>query len=153
MDALGLPLRIMPTPGQWGDAPQAAALVSGLAGIAHVVADAAYDADHFRDLIRDGLGAEAQIPSNPLRTRACPLDRALYAERRLIENFFNRLKRFRRIALRCERPSRRSWVSFISPAPSTGSGECRHHLVPRPDPTSEFESFGSGNGSGHPAAP
>ena len=68
-----------------------------------MIADAAYDADHFRDLIRDGLGAEAQIPSNPSRTRACQLDRALYAERRLIENFFNRLKRFRRVALRCEK--------------------------------------------------
>lgn len=112
MDALGLPLRITPTPGQWGDAPQAAALISGLTGVAYVIADAAYDADHFRDLIRDGLGAEAQIPSNPSRTRACPLDRALYAERRLIENFFNRLKRFRRIALRCEK-TLTSFMAFV----------------------------------------
>ena len=57
----------MPTPGQWGDAPQAAALVFGLTGVAHVIADAAYNADHFRALIRDGLEAEAQIPSNPSR--------------------------------------------------------------------------------------
>ena len=71
--------------------------------VAHVIADAAYDADHFRSLIRDRLRAEAQIPSNPSRTRPCPLDAQLYAERRLIENFFNRLKRFRRVALRCEK--------------------------------------------------
>lgn len=102
-DALGLPLRVALTPGQWGDAPQAAGLVRGLTGIAHVIANAAYDADHFRDLIRNELRAEAQIPSNPSRTRTCPLDRALYAERRLIENFFNFLKRFHRIALRCEK--------------------------------------------------
>jgi putative transposase len=103
VDALGLPLRILPTPGQWGDCPQAAALIEGFDGVGHVIADAAYDADHFRRLIRDNLDAEAQIPSNPSRAGALPLDRALHAERRLIENFFNRLKRFRRIALRCEK--------------------------------------------------
>ena len=89
VDALGLPLWVTPTPGQWGT-PQGG-LISGLTGVAQVIADAAYDADHFREFIRDELGAEAQIPSNPSRTRASPLDRALYAERRLIENFFNRL--------------------------------------------------------------
>ncbi|MDO5641122.1 MAG: IS5/IS1182 family transposase, partial [Paracoccus sp. (in: a-proteobacteria)] len=31
------------------------------------------------------------------------LDRALYKERHLVECFFNRLNRFRRIALRCEK--------------------------------------------------
>ena len=71
--------------------------------VAHVIADAAHDADHFRSLIRDGLRAEAQFPSNPSRTRPCPLDAQLYAESRLIETFFNRLKRFRRIALRWEK--------------------------------------------------
>lgn len=71
--------------------------------VAHVIADAAHDADPFRSLIRDGLRAEAQFPSNPSRARPCPLDAQLYAESRLIETFFNRLKRFRRIALRCEK--------------------------------------------------
>ena len=41
VDALGLPLRVAPTPGRWGDAPQAAGLVSDVPSVAHVIADAA----------------------------------------------------------------------------------------------------------------
>ena len=41
MDALGLPVRIVVTPGHWGDSPQAAGLIEGLRGVGHVVADAA----------------------------------------------------------------------------------------------------------------
>lgn len=69
----------------------------------HVIADAAYDAGHLRVLIADGLGAQAQIQANPSRAIKPPLDPDLYAERHKIENFFQRIKRFRRIALRCEK--------------------------------------------------
>lgn len=41
VDAIGLPLRLHPTPGQYGDRPQAEALLSGLQGVGHVIADAA----------------------------------------------------------------------------------------------------------------
>jgi putative transposase len=77
-----------------------------------VFADAACDADHFRRLVRDDLDAEARIPSSPSRAGALPLDRALHAERRLIETFFNCLKRFRRIALRCEKTPP-AFVAFV----------------------------------------
>jgi len=103
VDALGNPIRFTITPGQAGDCPQARGLVDGLTGVGHVIADAAYDADHFRTFVQHGLGAEAQIPSNPSRTKALPLDRELYKERHLVENFFLKIKRFRRIALRCEK--------------------------------------------------
>lgn len=49
------------------------------------------------------LGAEAQIQANPSRAIKPSLDPNLYAERHKVENFFQRIKRFRRIALRCER--------------------------------------------------
>ena len=103
MDALGLPIRLIPTAGHRGDCPQAAALIDGLPGIGHVIADAAYDADHLRRKIETELGARAQIQLNPTRTVRPPLDFALYAERHKVENFFQRIKRFRRIALRCEK--------------------------------------------------
>ena len=67
-----------------------------------MIADAAYDAGHFRAGIAD-LGAAAQIQANPSRAIKPPLDPDLYAERHRIENFFQRIKRFRRIALRCEK--------------------------------------------------
>lgn len=103
VDAIGLPIRIHPTPGQWGDRPQAEGLLAGLNGIGHVIADAAYDANPLRAFIANALGATAQIKANPRRTTKPPTDWRLYKERHQIECFFNRLKRFRRIALRCEK--------------------------------------------------
>jgi transposase len=103
VDALGLPIRFQITPGHWGDCPQARGLIEGLEGVGHVIADAGYDADHLRDFIATDLGAAAQIRQNPSRSGTKPLDWALYKERHLVECFFNRIKRFRRIALRCEK--------------------------------------------------
>ena len=103
MDALGLPLRIVPTPGHWGDCPQAERVLAGLVGVDHVIADAAYDADRLRAFIAYDLGAKPQIKQNPTRSETLEIDWMLYKERHLVECFFNKLKRFRRIALRCEK--------------------------------------------------
>ena len=103
VDAIGLPLRIHPTPGQYGDCPQAQSLLAGLKDVDHVIADAAYDADPLRAFIAGELGGTAQIKANPSRAVAPPIDWRLYKERHQVECFFNKLKRFRRIALRCEK--------------------------------------------------
>ncbi|QOK58678.1 IS5 family transposase [Brucella suis bv. 1] len=103
VDAIGLPLRIKPTPGHYGDCPQASSLLSGLKGVGHVIADAAYDADHLRAFIASDLKATAQIKVNPTRSSVPTIDWRLYKERHQIECFFNKLKRYRRIALRCEK--------------------------------------------------
>ena len=103
MDALGLAVRLIPTAGQRGDCPQAAALIEGLEGVDHVIADAAYDSGPLRRMIEEDLGAQAHIQANPSRAIKPPLDQDLYAERHKVENFFQRIKRFRRIALRCEK--------------------------------------------------
>jgi transposase len=89
VDAIGLPIRIHPTPGQWGDRLQPEALLAGLKGVGHVIAD--------------DLGAIAQIKANPSRTAKPPIDWRLHKERHQVECFFNKLKRFRRIALRYEK--------------------------------------------------
>ena len=75
----------------------------GLQGVGHVIADAAYDADPLRAFIAHDLGATAHIKANPSRTDKPPIDWRLYRERHQVECFFNKLKRFRRIALRCEK--------------------------------------------------
>lgn len=103
VDALGLPVRFEIAPGHRGDCPQAQELVAGLRGVGHVIADAAHDADHLRRSIADDLSATAQIKRNPTRAGYRPIDWTLYKERHPIEGFFNRIKRFRRIALRCEK--------------------------------------------------
>ena len=79
--------------------------MSGLEGVGHVIADAAYDADPLRTFIADDLGATAQIKANPRRAITPPIDWSLYKERHQVECFFNKLKRFRRIALRCKKSS------------------------------------------------
>lgn len=65
--------------------------------------DAAYDADHLRTFITEKMGAKAHIKPNPSRTTRPDIDWWLSKERHLVECFFNKLKRFRRIALRCEK--------------------------------------------------
>jgi len=112
VDAPGLPIRAVITPGQWADSPQARGLIEGLRGVTHVICDAAYDADHLRDVITQELGSTAQIKPNPSRAIPPETDWALYKERHLVECFFNKIKRFRRIALRCEKTIR-SFKAFV----------------------------------------
>lgn len=78
-------------------------MIEGLSGVGNVIADAAYDADHLREFICNDLGAVAHIKRNPTRREDRPIDWVLYKERHLVECFFNKIKRFRRIALRCEK--------------------------------------------------
>lgn len=113
-DALGLPVRFEITPGQWADSPQAKGLIAGLEGVGHVVADSGYDTEALRGFIAGMVQAEAQIKRNRSRARCCPIDGVIYKERHLIKYLFNRIKRFRRIALRVEKtlPAFKAFVSI-----------------------------------------
>jgi transposase len=97
-------VRFSLTPGQKGDAPQAAALIEGLPAEA-VMADTAYDADALRKIIA-AKGAVAVIPNNPSRALKYPLDKHLYGQRHLVECCFSKLKQFRRVATRFEKTAR-----------------------------------------------
>jgi transposase len=98
---LGLPVRFILTEGQRNDITQAHALIEGLPA-QYVLADTAYDADHFRDDIA-GKNAQAVIPSHRSRAKRFPLDKDIYKERHLVECCFNKHKHFRRIATRYEK--------------------------------------------------
>lgn len=102
-DALGLPVQFEITPGHWGDCPPAQPLLAGPEGVGHVIADAGHAADALRDFLADNLGVTPQIKPNPTRAGRPPLDWALCKERHLAEGFLNRIRRFRRIALRREK--------------------------------------------------
>ena len=101
---LGCPVAFHLTGGHRGDVPQAASLIDGHKAQI-VLADAAYDADHFRAVIA-AMDAQAVIPNNPSRTAKHGFDRQLYQERHLIECCFSRLKQFRRVATRYEKTAR-----------------------------------------------
>ena len=94
-------MRFVLTAGQAGDAPQAGPLIEGMPAEV-VIADTAYDADHFRQAIAQS-GALAVIPNNPSRATKYPLDPHLYAQRHLVECCFSKLKQFRRVATRFEK--------------------------------------------------
>ena len=127
---LGCPVRFTLTAGQKGDAPQAAALIEGLPAEV-VMADTAYDADHLRQAIA-AKGALAVIPNNPSRALKYPLDKHLYAQRHLVECCFSKLKQFRRVATRFEKP--REIISPSSPSqPSSyGCDKCPQDLASAP---------------------
>ena len=115
VDGQGRPVRVILTPGQCGDAPQAAALLEGFQPN-HVIADKAYDSNALRDLI-ESTGAQAVIPCNPTRKRLIPYNFTLYKLRNRIERCFNKLKHFRRIATRYDRQAN-YFLAFIHIASS-----------------------------------
>jgi len=70
--------------------------------VGHVVADAAYDSDAIRQQVKQ-LHAAACIRPNPTRKRKKRYDRRRYKNRNVIERFFGRIKRYRRVATRYEK--------------------------------------------------
>ena len=110
VDALGNPLRFLLTAGQRHESTQAAALLEGF-DFDFVIADKAYDADHFRKTI-SGCDAEAVIPPRSNRTEPYDYDEHLYKERHLVECLFNKLKWCRRIATRYDKLAQR-YLAFL----------------------------------------
>ncbi len=70
-----------------------------------VIADKAYDADHFITAIHNA-GAVPVIPPKSNRKERRDYDAHWYKDRNLVERFFNRIKQFRRIATRYEKLDR-----------------------------------------------
>jgi transposase len=101
---LGLPVRFILTGGQRHDITQAHALIDQLPA-QQILADMAYDADHFRNAV-SVQKAHAVIPSHPSRAKKLPLDKDIYKERHLVECCFSKLKQFRRVATRYEKTAR-----------------------------------------------
>ncbi len=101
VDASGKPARLVAGPGQQGEVLRAAELIAGLEP-GWVIADTAYDAEHFH-LAIEKIGAQSVIKPRPNRTKPYPFDPALYKQRNLIERFFSKLKHFRRVATRYDK--------------------------------------------------
>jgi transposase len=108
-------VRLLLTPGQAGDAPQAAELLTGLEP-EHVVADAAYDSADLRAQIRRS-GGKACIKPHSNRKVKRRYDRQRYKHRNVIERFFGAIKRFRRVATRYDKKAANflgfAWLASI----------------------------------------
>lgn len=100
VDGKGRPLQLTLSPGPQAEVKAVQSIV--IPSQMHVVADKGYDSDKFRQDIRDS-GSQPCIP--PRSGRCCPasFNRGFYRRRHKVENFFQRIKRYRRIGTRYEK--------------------------------------------------
>jgi transposase len=100
-DALGNLVRFDLLPGHRYDTIGVPPLLEGI-DFAALIADKAFDSNAIiADL--NARGAKIVISQHPRRTRKLPLDAEMYKWRHLIENFFCKLKEFKRIAMRADK--------------------------------------------------
>ena len=105
VDALGNPVAFFLTGGQAHDLEGADHLLPSLQADT-LIADKAFDADARVIEPLAAAGKTAVIPSRANRQSPRELDKEIYKERHLIENFFAKLKQFRAIATRYEKTKR-----------------------------------------------
>ncbi len=103
VDADGRPIRLKLTEGQAHDGRSAIDMFDTL-GAGHILlADRAYDSDSLRQSIA-ARGAWANIRPMPNRIRHPIFSTWVYRQRNAVERFFNKLKHFRAIATRYDKP-------------------------------------------------
>ena len=89
-DAEGRPIRFFMTAGQVSDYIGAAALLGRLPKAEWLLADRGYDADWFRDALKD-KGIKPCIPGRKSRAKPVKHDKRRYKRRNRIEIMFGRL--------------------------------------------------------------
>ncbi len=96
------PLAFYLTPGQTADIKGAVMLARHLPRARYLLADKAYDADHWRAfLLRQNI--QPVIPNRTNRKQPYDFDEQRYRDRNGIERMFGRLKDFRRVAMRYDK--------------------------------------------------
>jgi transposase len=101
VDALGNLVRFVLMPGQRHDSAGVAPLIQDI-DFEALLADKAFDMDWLRAEL-NARGAVAVIPPKSNRTALIECDYHMYRWRHLVENFFCKIKAFRRIATRYEK--------------------------------------------------
>lgn len=97
------------TPGQTHEMKVAEELLGDIHH-AYVIGDSAYSAKALVEALV-ARGCTVVIPANPTHPQR-DYDAHLYKDRHLMENFFQRIKRFRRIAMRFEKLAR-NFLAFL----------------------------------------
>jgi transposase len=100
-DALGNLVRFVLLPGQRYDTVGVPPLIDGIA-FGALIGDQAFDSNAIIAEV-DARGAKAVIAQHPRRTKPLAVDAEMYKWRHLIENFFCKLKEFKRIAMRADK--------------------------------------------------
>jgi transposase len=100
-DSLGCLVRFVLLPGHRFDTVGVAPLIEGLE-FGGLIADKAFDSNAIIADMNE-RGAKIVISQHPRRAQPLEIDREIYKWRHLIENFFGKLKEFKRIALRADK--------------------------------------------------
>jgi transposase len=100
-DALGNLVRFVLMPGQRFDTIGVAPLIKGVA-FGGLIADKAFDANWIITEMNE-RGAKIVISQRPKRLAPIAIDLGVYKWRHLIENFFCKLKEFKRVAMRSDK--------------------------------------------------
>jgi transposase len=109
-DALGNLVRFVLLPGQRFDTVGVPPLIEGIA-FGALIADKAFDSNGIVAEL-NVRGAKVVIAQHPRRAKPLDIDREMYKWRHLIENFFCKLKEFKRVALRSDKTDE-SYASMI----------------------------------------
>jgi len=103
-DALGNLVRFVLLPGHRFDTVGVAPLIRDVE-FGGLIADKAFDSNVIIAEL-DERGAKAVISQHPRRSTPLSIDAEVYKWRHLIENFFCKLKEFKRIAMRSDKTDR-----------------------------------------------
>jgi transposase len=117
VDSKGRPLNFTVTGGQVHDSEVVSDVLDTPKPPLAVTADKAYDSEKVRQQIKDE-GALPIIPSRRNATRKAYCPKRFYRRRHKIENYFCRIKDWRRIATRYDKLAR----NFLAATPALASG-------------------------------
>ena len=101
VDALGNLARFVLLPGQRHDSVGVEPLLLGIS-LEALIGDKAFDSDWLRAELNE-RGALAVTPPNGSRAGTIAYDKEMYKWRHLVENVFQKIKEFRRIAMRYDK--------------------------------------------------
>ncbi|NEU24692.1 IS5 family transposase [Paenibacillus polymyxa] len=103
VDALGNPLRFELTGGEAHDSVHGYEMLKAMKlTMKHVLADRAYDTNAIRAFLEEQRAIPV-IPGKKNRRVPPKYDRDIYKERHLVECFFNKVKKYRRLATRYDK--------------------------------------------------
>ena len=111
VDALGNPLHVHLTAGNIHDIVEAPRLIAAIGRARALIADKGYDSNAVVALARS-RGMVPIISQTANRIAPLAIDRSIYKHRFLVENFFQKIKRSRRISSRFEKLASR-FLTFV----------------------------------------
>ena len=111
VDESGKAFSIMLSPGNDHDSIHSQQALGDVSGRT-ILADKAYDSSKLRKHVSDN-GGNANIPNKKNRKQPYPYDKELARIRHLVENFFCRIKRYRRVNTRYDKLAE-AYMGFVT---------------------------------------